>query len=749
MRITRFLRWIAAGIACAIVLPLAAQQPAPTPAAPPRVALVLSGGGARGIAHIGVLKALRDARVPVDFIVATSMGSIVGGAYAAGMTPEAMEALVNEADWEQMFADRPPREDLSFRRKEDDLRLIGRTEFGVKKEGIVLPSGAFGAQNLEAFLRRISRTAGDARTLDDLPILFRAVATDLTTGEGVVLRDVSLPLAMRASMSIPGAFAPTEIDGRLLADGGLVRNLPVEAARELGADIIIAVNVGTPLLPRETLSSALGVAQQMINILTEQNVGISLEALRPRDLLISPDLRGMSFVDFERAPELIARGESAGRAAAARLAALSVDATRYAAWEARRTRQSVLPEIVVAEVRVEGAVRSNAEALRHEIDERADIAPGKLVTADQLDKASRLLHGSGDYQRVDVRSHIEQGRRIVVVDVEEKPWGPNYLRVGGYAISDFHTDGHFSLILQHTHTWLNRWGAEWRLELQLGDLRRFSTSVYQPLGPGSPWFMEALAQTIKSDFDIYAEGVKGFRRTDRVTSSTLEAAAAFGRRIGNTGVARIGAGHARYGTQPAISSRIEGTTKDGADYAWAGYNYDTLDDANFPRRGATWRVSGTRYRFDDGTSSSGYMAEALVPVTFGRLTFLGIGSYGRATDERTGYGLGGLFSLSGTPVGAITGSQVALASGLAYWRVGELPRGLGRGWYAGISLEAGNAWHEHSGIRYGDLRKAGSVYMGFDTVIGPLYAGWGKTFGGESAFYLFLGRPSNQARTGF
>ena len=210
-------KWAAvAGLcACAAAFELPAAEVEP---ARPRIALVLSGGGARGLAHIGVLKVLRDARVPVDLIVATSMGSIVGGAYAAGHTPDEMERLVRSADWDQMFSDRAPREYLSFRRKEDDLRFIGRSELGIKKEGVVFPRGALGSQNLEEFLRQLARPASDARTLNDLPILFRAVATDLVTAEQVVLANVPLTVAMRASMSIPGAFAPAQVEGRLLGE---------------------------------------------------------------------------------------------------------------------------------------------------------------------------------------------------------------------------------------------------------------------------------------------------------------------------------------------------------------------------------------------------------------------------------------------------------------------------------------------------------------------------------------------------
>ena len=729
-------------LSCAAVLHLHAAPQDPPPPTRPRIALVLSGGGARGLAHIGVLKVLRDARVPIDYIVATSMGSIVGGAYAAGRTPEEMETLVHDADWDLMFSDRAPRQDLSFRRKEDDLRFIGRSELGIKRDGLVLPRGAFGSQNLEEFLRRVSRPASDARHLDELPILLRAVATDLVTGELVVLRDVPLAVAMRASMSIPGAFAPTRVDDRLLGDGGLVRNLPVEVARELGADIIIAVNVGTPLLPREGLSSALGVAQQMINILTEQNVAISLAALKPEDILISPDLRGVNFLDFERGVELIARGEAAGREAIPRLRPLALDEREYAKWDAGRTRRPVIPDLAIREVRVEGAARTNPEALKREV-ERAGVAVGRAVTDEQLIGAARILYGTGDFERADVHAEIEQGRRFVVLDVDEKPWGPNYLRIGGRAVSDFQTDARFSITLQHTRTWVNRWGAEWRNEIQIGDIRRFMTSFFQPLGPGSAWFVEPIVESLQSNSDIFG---LGNRRTDRITHAVTTVAGSLGRRIGNSGVARFVAGHERYRATPAISSSLEGTVKDSGDFARLALTFDALDDANFPRRGYIVNASTQTNRYSSATGSpvQTYSLQAILPVTFGRFTLTGFAAAARSRDDRGGFNLGGFLNLSGTPVGAVSGSQAAIAGAAAYYRVGELPRALGRNWYAGVSLEAGNAWQRRSDIDLGNVRKATSLFFGFDTIIGPLYLGWGHTFGDDSAFYLFLGRPQER-----
>jgi NTE family protein len=733
----RALAAVLAAAACAAALQLPAAER-------PKIALVLSGGGARGLAHIGVLKVLRDARVPVDVIVATSMGSIVGGAYAAGHTPEEMEALVRGADWEQMFADRAPREFLSFRRKEDDLRLIGKSELGIKRDGVVLPRGALGSQNLEEFLRRLSSPASDARTLNDLPILFRAVATDLVTGEQVVLADVPLTTAMRASMSVPGAFAPTQVDGRLLGDGGLVRNLPVEVARELGADVIIAVNVGTPLLPREALTSAVGVAQQMINILTEQNVGISLGMLLPEDILISPQLGGATFLDFDKGDELIAQGEAAGRAAGARFAALALDAPKYAAWEAQRTRRASFPERPVAAVLVHGAERTNPEALRREVGERAGVVAGATVTDEQLVRAARVLHGSGEFERVDVRTRLDEGRRNVVIDVEEKPWGPDYLRLGGRAVSDFQTDARFALTLQHTRTWVNSWGAEWRNELTLGDTRRLATSFFQPLGPGSPWFAEAQLQGVKYNSDVFEAG---YRRTDRITNAATGTSAVLGLRLGNSGVVRLGGGYERYTSTPLISSRLTDTTRDSATFLAGSVRFDTLDDANFPRRGYVVEVGASAYDYRDlaGDAVQTYQAGALVPVTFGRLTLLGIGNAARSRDDRGGFNLGGFLDLSGTPVGAVVGSQALMFAGLAYYRIGELlPRAIGRNVYAGFSLEAGNAWQRKSDISFGSMKKAGSLFLGLDSIIGPMYIAWGHTFGGQSAFYLFLGRPTDQ-----
>ena len=309
-------------------IPPETVTPAPTR---PRIGLVLSGGGARGIAHIGVLNVLERLRVPVDLVVGTSMGAVVGGAYAAGRTPESLLAFARDTDWDAVLSDRPPRNMLPQRRRSDDLLVPSRIQFGFQDARLRLPTAAAGNQVLQATLLRLLPEGADERPGDSLPVPFNAVATDLKAGTLVEMGAAPLVSAVRSSMSVPGLFAPLKVDGRLLVDGGLVRNLPVEVARAMGADIIIAVNVGTPLSDEERLATALGITDQMIKILIDQNVRTSLAALGPQDIVITPKMDGIGFTDFKSAETAVAAGEAAAESVAEALAALGVTPEAYLA----------------------------------------------------------------------------------------------------------------------------------------------------------------------------------------------------------------------------------------------------------------------------------------------------------------------------------------------------------------------------------------------------------------------------------
>ena len=279
-------------IACAaLAIVCAAQTALPAPGDPPvtpaagkkrpKIGLVLSGGGARGITHVGVIKVLEEMNIPVDYIAATSMGSIVGGLYAIDTTPTQLEKLVTSIHWASMFSDSPPRKDLTFREKQREDRFPLPLEIGIRDGEIRGFQGALTGANLELFLHELTGSADGIASFDNLPIPFRCVSTNMVTGKPYVFERGPLYQAMRASMSIPGLFSPAEYGGQILGDGGLVDNLPIDIVRGMGADIVIAVNIGTPLMERDQLTSILGLTSQMINILTEQNVRAQLATLRP------------------------------------------------------------------------------------------------------------------------------------------------------------------------------------------------------------------------------------------------------------------------------------------------------------------------------------------------------------------------------------------------------------------------------------------------------------------------------------
>jgi len=433
------------------------------PAARPKIGLVLSGGGARGAAHVGVLKVLEELRVPVDLIVGTSMGSIVGASYASGNSIAEMERDIAAITTASLFTDRPPRADLPMRRKSDDETPYIIPELGVTGDGIVLPKGIITGVSVEAQLRKLVKFT-TVRSFDQLSIPFRAIATDLGTGEMVVLKDGSLITAMRASMSVPGGMAPVAVGNRQLVDGGLVRNLPVDVARSMGADIIIAVNLGTPLMRPEQITSVLKVTGQMINILTEQNVRRSLAELKPQDILIEPALGDFSAGDFDNLPKTVPIGEAGARKVADRLRALSLPPEQYAALRRRQGPASTDAMItVVDEIRIEGAQRTNPQVVLQSMETEV----GKPIDRDTIDLDLRRIYGRGDFENVGYTVGEIDGKRVLTVKVVEKPQ-THYVRFGLELEADLGQRSFFNLYASHRAKALNRFGAEWRNDVVLG-----------------------------------------------------------------------------------------------------------------------------------------------------------------------------------------------------------------------------------------------------------------------------------------
>jgi NTE family protein len=727
----------------AIAGPGAAQAPAPSPAAAaptrPKVCLVLSGGGARGAAHIGVIKVLEELRVPIDCIAGTSMGSLVGGAYASGMSVPEMEALIRDITTALLFKEKPPREEEAMRRKLDDRSILFELELGLRGGEVLLQKGVVSGVQLEAVLRRLSKVRGSAN-FDELPIPYRAVATDLVTGKAVVFDHGDLPQVMRASMSVPAVIAPAQIGDLLLVDGGLTNNLPVDVVRAMGADVVIAVNLGTPLMKREQLGSVLGVTGQMINILTEQNVRASLALLKPGDVLIEPALGGFSAGDFDHLPTTVPIGEAAARAMAPRLAALSMAPAAYAELRGRQRAPPTAPAGVVADIRFPGLARVNPDTLLDYLDTK----PGEPLDEARLDRDLRRIYGLGDFEHVDYQLIEEAGKQVVAINALEKSWGPDYLRFGLGLQSDFKGENAFNLAASYRRTWLNALGAEWRSDVQVGQVTYLTTEFYQPLGSRNGLFIAPRATILRRNLDLFAEDARIASYNLRTYYASLDLGASF-TRYGET---RIGLAFGR--SSATLDTGAPSFEPDPNKVARAGATFraivDQLSSASFPREGyaasvdvfASLKGLGAR---DDYTR---YDFNALGSRSWGRHTLgAAVRFAGRATgDELPAYDLvqwGGFLQQSGLPAGALLGQRLSFGRAVYSYRL--LEQRLLDGFYVGASAEVGRM---DQPIVPGNLTGtlvSGAVFFGADTVIGPVYLGYGYTSGGFRSAYFFLGRP--------
>ena len=428
------------------------------------------------------------------------MGALVGGAYATGMSVPDMERINNSMSVEKLFKEKPPRQELAMRRKIDDYSNLVSPEIGTASKQATIVKGVVSGVQLETVLRELARVQG-YHDFDKLPIPYRAVATDLVTGKAVVFDEGELANVMRASMSVPGAVAPAEYNGMILVDGMLTSNLPVEAARAMGADIVIAVNVGTPLLKREELNSILGVAGQMLSILTEQNVQASLAKLKPTDILISPELGDFSTGDFDNLPKITPLGEAAARQVADRLAQLSLPPAEYAALR-KRQQVAMVPDLTpVDEIRFDNLTRVNPQAAQAVMETQ----PGQPVVQAQVDADMRRLYGTGDFEQVNYRIVGEEGKRVMAVDAVEKAWGPDYLRLGLGLSSDFSGETYFNLVAAHRMTWLNSLGAEFRTDAQLGYDNSLRMEFYQPLSIAGTFFVAPRVSVGTQRVSIYQQ----------------------------------------------------------------------------------------------------------------------------------------------------------------------------------------------------------------------------------------------------
>ncbi|MEO1082983.1 MAG: patatin-like phospholipase family protein, partial [Acidobacteriota bacterium] len=447
----------------------------------PRIGVALAGGGAKGCAHIGVLQVFEELGVPVDYVAGTSMGSVIGGLYATGYSADSLAELVTAIDWTKAMRDKPPRSALAFRRKQDDLRYPLDLELGYRDGRVIWPRGLSSGQNLFLLLRSYTLPVNHIDDFNRLPIPFRAIAADVQTGDRVVLQSGDLARVIRASMAIPGYFTPVTIGEQTFIDGGVVDNLPVDEVRAMGADIVIAVNLGNTLAENQTQTMA-QILGQTSSMLTRRNVDPQLQRA---DLVLNPQVADFGLLNFEVAQDIIQAGAAEARARADELKA-------YAYLEPYRSAErQTIPESVTADaVVIEGETRVD----RRIIESNVVLPEGGAIDIEELDAGITRLYGLGDFETIefDLR-RSGPDRQEVVLGLRDKPWGPNYLHFGLDIEAD--QDGEsFSLTANYTATRLNKLGAEWRNDIAVGSDLRFSTELYQPLDFRGGWFVAAQAR---------------------------------------------------------------------------------------------------------------------------------------------------------------------------------------------------------------------------------------------------------------
>jgi NTE family protein len=698
----------------------------------PKIGLALSGGGAKGFAHIGVLKVLEEMHVPVDYVAGTSIGAVVGALYASGMSPEEIEREVGIIDWDEALTDATAYRQLSFRRKEDAIRYPSTSEFGIRDGKLRTSIGIRTGQKLNFLLSRYLLPVLDEHDFSRFPIPFAAVAGDLTTGEPVILSSGDIAESVRASMSIPAVFTPVEIDGRILVDGGIAANLPVDVVRAMGADIVIAVDIGQPLYEKEQLQSTLTIVDQISTMLTRRTVAGQVESA---DIVISPEIRGISTFAFNDSEMIVPLGVVATEAKREELEAYVVDAAEYDQLVARQ-RRSRDREVMISEIQIVGNEFVDAGFLI----EQLEVAIGKPLDLDALERDIQWLYGSADF----VGIHFGLERRgedaALVIRVQEKPWGPKYIRAGLSLDASTVQNVEVNLLFNYTRRWMNPRGAEWRSDIKLGRDPVFQTEIYQPQRFDRPGFLRAGFLASEETIDVYLEN-------DVVAVFELNRAQLYGDAglvMSSLGEASLGVlyrwvdGRVTIGPPNIPSSR----THEGA--LTARVVLDSRDNPFIPTGGgyAKLDVVAPLEIFNAEEDHAWVTVDARWFKSFNRQTFWAGTRLAESffSEPRIDIAsLGGFYNLSGFAPNQLLGYSSVLVQAGYHFQAKEIFPILGSGVYFGGLVEAGNVG-DSLDEAFDELFISVGGFAAINTNYGPIYLGAAKAEVADWQYYLAIGQ---------
>lgn len=705
----------------------------------PRIGLVLGGGGAKGAAHIGVLEVLDELRVPIDCVVGTSMGALVGGTFAAGMPADQIKESSLAIDWSKTVGKEGLRDRMPINRKLEGNTYTNSLELGIKDGKLTVPGGLLKTQDIEDVIRDLVNNARFQRNFDDLSIPFRAVATDMVTGEMVVLGSGDLSIAMRASMAVPGAFSPVIIGDQVLSDGGMVRNLPVDIARELCADVVIAVWLSSPQPKAEDLNSALALVGRSMSVMINANETAQIATLTPDDVGIDVPMGDIGTGDFGRVPDAVELGKAAAELMAEELSRYAVSDGEYLTWrETVSTPDS--GKIRLAEVQIGELKHVNPEYVTSQLE---NVRPGAEVTIEQISEDTDRLYARGDFENVEYEITGPKDEKTITIIPVEKSWGQNLLRFD----FGFYAEGAGELLAilraEHKRTWLNRYGGHWNNTLQVGRQTVLSTDIYQPLDVQQRYFMRPVIKYESNLENLYADG-------DRIARYDLKefyGELSFGVNIGSK--AQLSAGF-RSGSLDTKKDTGSSVLPEGNSTIDSGFfitsTYDTRDDIGLPTRGSliylrylnsgSWLGGDHKYELAEGviTKSFPWRGDSLSLIA-------GAGAEidGNLPIARY-FTLGGIGSFPGLRLDELRGTKYWFAGTSYLWKLADIQPLMGQALYAGLRLQAGRMDNRWDGVDEGTLYGVSGSLNG-RTAIGPFTLSLGYVTNDSWELQFTLGRP--------
>lgn len=727
----------------------------------PKIALVLAGGGAKGAAHIGVLKALEELHIPVDFITGTSMGAYIGGLYATGMSASEIESLIYSVDWNSGYRDRVSRSQRRVRDKEYEDRYQLTTDLGLRWWEIRAPRGVVQGQNMLKILRVTTGNLAKFNSFDQLAIPYRSVATDIIELQPVVLDRGYLVDAMMASMSVPGALPPYEVNGHWLVDGGVTNNMPVNVARDMGADIVIAVDISTDYKDQEDFTNFLTMADQLSNYLVRRSTQEQSETLSEQDVLLRPDVGKMETTEFQRMPEAFEQGYQVAMNNLQALAKLSVNSAEYQKYidykEERRQALTYGDEVTVDKV----VLNNNSHYSDRLIRNRLDLAEGRALSTEEIEASVEDVYALDRFELINYRYDQRDGDDMLVVDVNEKSWGPNYLNFRFFLEDDFNTDSQYSLGASMNFTDINSQGAELALNLEMGTDKRLQAELYSPL-----FATQKVFTTISGEYNNVRRNVPltGFDNTDLEATKNY-VPISYNDWVGDVAIGYQGAlwrqlkfglrynqGKLKLSNLPEVGD--VSYTRQGV---FATYRVDTLDSFSLPREGVyfdlEYLISHDEIDQQNGMNQDEardtvheISAKFIAAHSFKRHTLVGNIDYGIVQSKNSSTpidpkSIGGFLNLSGIPRNSLIGQNKAYTSLVYRYRWFDNDFGLFTSpVYLGASIEYGGVWSDQDlSLSSAPLYRAGSIFTGVDSPIGPIMFGYGRTEQNFDSLYLIIG----------